>query len=401
MPKIRTIPQKDGTTHYRFTVDIGRDPDTGKRQQITRTFPLLREAKAELARIGHQTRTGEYVRPWDGTIGELLDAYLRSATFEREANTAASYRHAFLPVRARLGTRLARSIERADIEALRDWMLTAGRRRGGTPGTGLGARSVRLTLGRLKAAFEQACDDGKLYRNPCRGVALPAQARAERATWSEDEARLFLKTAAADRLHAAWRMTLYGMRRGEVLGLTWPDIDLNAKTLQVGRARVLVDCKVIVKAPKSASGVRALPLDDVLVGALRELHKRQAAERLEAGEAYEASGYVVVDELGVPVHPERFTDEFHRPGRRRRVLPNPAARRPAHHQQPHGNGGHPAPHPRRLVRSHRSRQRADLYPRAARGSRLGAGRAQQDLQRRVTVCERKTALRQDQGPRDN
>jgi hypothetical protein len=53
-----------------------------------------------------------------------------------------------------------------------------------------------------------------------------------------------------------------------------------------------------------------LPLDAVLTTALRALRKRQAAERLEAGPAYEASGYVVTDELGRPVHPERFTDEF-------------------------------------------------------------------------------------------
>src|SRR5438105_15959716 len=82
---ILEVPQKDGAKHYRITVDIGRDPDTKKRQQITRTFKLLREAKAERDRIGHQTKTGEYMRPWDGTVNELLDAYLRSATFEREA----------------------------------------------------------------------------------------------------------------------------------------------------------------------------------------------------------------------------------------------------------------------------------------------------------------------------
>ena len=309
---ILVIPQKDGTSHYRFTCDIGRDPDTGKRQQVTRTYPLLREAKAELARIGHQARTGEYVRPWNGTVNELADDYLRSATFEREANTVASYRDAFLPVRERLGHRRAQSVTRQDVEELRDWMLASGRRRGGLPGTGLSARSVRLTLGRLKAAFEQACDDGKCYRNPCRGVALPSGARAGRATWSEEEARRFLDTAAGDRLHAAWRMTLYGLRRGEVLGLRWDDVDLAAGTLRIGRARVLVGSKVITKTPKSERGYRVLPLDDVLVAALRALHKQQAAERLAAGQAYQPSGYVVADELGRPVYPDGYSDEFHR-----------------------------------------------------------------------------------------
>jgi integrase len=309
---ILVVPQADGTSHYRITCDAGRDPVTGRRKQVTRTYKLLREAKAEQARIGHQVRTGEYVARWDGTVNELCDDYLASALFEREANTAASYTDAFLPVRERLGHRKAQSVTRQDVEQLRDWMLTAGRRRGGPAGTGLGARSVRHTLGRLKAAFEQACDDGRCYRNPCRGVALPRQVRAGRATWSEEEARRFLEAAAGDRLHAAWRLSLYGARRGEVLGLRWEDIDLDAGTLRIGRARVLVGSTVIVKAPKSERGYRVLPLDPVLVAALRELHRRQAAERLAAGEAYQPSGYVVADELGVPVYPDGFTDEFHR-----------------------------------------------------------------------------------------
>src|SRR5262249_5030248 len=154
-----------------------------KRRQITRRFKTRREAVGELARIGHETRTGAYMRPWDGTVGDLLDAYMRSATFEREANTVASYQHALQRVRERLGHRRAQSITRDDIEALREWMLTSGRRRGGKPGSGLGVRSVRLTLGRTSAAFQQAVDDGRLHRNPCRGVKLPAQDKRPWATW--------------------------------------------------------------------------------------------------------------------------------------------------------------------------------------------------------------------------
>ena len=312
MPKIRPVPQRGGATHYRFTVDVGRDPETGKRQQRTMTFRLLREAKAELARIGHETRTGTYVKPWDGTVAELLDDYLRSACFEREANTAASYRDAFKPVRARLGHRRAQSITRTDVEALRDWMLTAGRRRGGKPGTGLSPRSVRLTLGRLRAAFEQACDDGKLYRNPCRGVKLPELAEREAATWSAAEVRRFLAVADADRLAPCWRLTMYGLRRGEVCGLRWEDIDLDAGTLTVLVTRPVVDGKPIIKPPKSRRGGRTLPLSRGDVAALRALRTRQAAERLEAGPAYTPSGYVVCDELGAEVSPPWYSGEFHR-----------------------------------------------------------------------------------------
>jgi integrase len=174
-------------------------------------------------------------------------------------------------------------------------MLSSGRRRGGEPGTGLGARLVTPPT----------------YRSP------------ERDTWSRTEVRKFLRAAEGDGLHAAWRLILYGLRRGEVLGLRWADVDLKAKTLAVVQARVLVDYKVRIEPPKSRNGKRTLPLDDELVPALTELRKRQARESEAAGTAYQAGlddldwyapgdERVVTDELGVPVHPEWYSDEFGR-----------------------------------------------------------------------------------------
>jgi integrase len=233
-------------------------------------------------------------------------------------------------VRERLGTRTLQSIAKADVEDLVDWMLTAGRRRGGEPGTALGARSVRLTLGRLKAAFEMAVDEGRLVRNVVKLVGPPEYTPAERDIWSRAQVRKFLRVAAMDRLHAAWRLSLYGLRRGEVLGLRWSDIDLKAKTLTVSRARVLVDYKVRIEEPKSRNGKRTLPLDDELVAALTELRKRQARESEAAGTGYRAGlddldwctpgdEYIVTDQLGVPVHPEWYSDEFGRLLKRARL----------------------------------------------------------------------------------
>ncbi len=319
---IRKIKMADGSVRYRLVVDIGHEPG-GKRKQLTRTFDKLKEARTELSKIRHQTADGTYVKPSKITVSEYLDEYLVGATRDRRESTKVCYRNAFEPIRDRLGDRPLQSITKADIEDLVDWMLSSGRRRGGEPGTGLSARSVRLTLGRLKAAFEMAVDEGRLARNVVRLVKPPAYRPAERDTWSRAEVRRFLGTAARDRLHAAWRLSLYGLRRGEVLGLRWADVDLKAKTLTVNQARVLVDYKVRIEEPKSRNGKRTLPLDDELVAALTELRKRQARESEKAGTGYLAglgdlgwytSGdeYVVTDGLGVPVHPEWYSDEFGR-----------------------------------------------------------------------------------------
>ena len=319
---IRKIELEDGTVRYRLVVDIGRD-EKGKRQQITRTFDKLKEARAELSRIRHETDQGTYVKPSEITVNEYLDEYLVGATRGRRESTKVSYRDAFRPVRERLGARALQSISKADVENLVDWMLASGRRRGGKAGTGLGPRSVRLTIGRLKAAFEMAVDEGRLVRNVVKLVTPPEYMPGERATWSRTEVRRFLRVATKDRLHAAWRLSLYGLRRGEVLGLRWSDIDLRAKTLTVSQARVLVDYKVRIEPPKSRNGKRTLPLDDELVSALIDLRKRQARESETAGHAYRVGlehldwytagdEYVATDELGIPHHPEAYSDEFTR-----------------------------------------------------------------------------------------
>ena len=250
---IKKITLKDGSVRYRLVVDVGRD-ESGRRKQLTRTFDTQREARDELSRIRHETNLGTYVRPSREAVSSYLDDYLKGATRGLRASTRRNYEDALQPARERLGTRPLQSISKADIEELMDWMLTSGRRRGGRPGTGLSGRSARLTLGRLSAALEAAVLEGKLVRNVAKLVSPPEYIKRERETWSKAEVRKFLVKASSDRLYAAWRLSLYGLRRGEVLGLRWSDIDLRASTLTVNQARVLVEYRVRIEEPKSRNG---------------------------------------------------------------------------------------------------------------------------------------------------
>jgi integrase len=311
MPTVKTKTLPDGSKRYWFRVDTGRGP-ADKRIQEYHSFDRKKDAEAELARIMHEAGRGTYVRPTTETLGEHLDGWLQGVTRDLRASTTRNYSDAFLPVRERLGGKRLQALTKADIESLVAWMLASGRRRGGAAGTGLSARSVRLTLGRLTAALESAVEEGKIARNPARYVKKPAHQPREQETWTAGEVRAFLAVADADRLAACWRLSLYGLRRGEVVGLRWSDLDLSAGTVTIEQARVLAGYEVVIEEPKSRNGLRTLPLDDALTAGLKALKSRQARERLAAGVAYERSGYVCADELGRAVHPEWFTDEFHR-----------------------------------------------------------------------------------------
>lgn len=306
---IKRVVLADGTVRYRFVVDIGRDPATGRRQQKTFTHDRLSTARAERARILHEVGRGTYVAPSGTTVGALLDDYLGHACRDVEAGTASNYRHALRPVRERLGDRRVQTLTEQDVDDLVDWMLTAGRRRGGKPGTGVGARTVSLTLGQFRAALNLGIRRQLVVRNVAADTRIPRQARkeaaarrAERTPWTAEETQTFLAGIASDRLYAPILLSAMGLRPAEVCGMPWTDVDLTKRpgTVRVETTRTLVEGQAVEKDTKSAAGTRTLPLPEVAATALRELRRQQAAEKLAAGVAYEASGHVLMDELGRP-----------------------------------------------------------------------------------------------------
>src|SRR5579884_155440 len=109
-------------------------------------------------------------------------------------------------------------------------------------------------------------------------------------TWEESEARRFLEFSQSDRLAVAWALFLTrGLRRGELCGLTWPDVNFDAQQLAITTTRVVVDGKAVGSSTKNGKG-RSVPLDADLIGLLRRHHNSQKIERLAAGPAYDDQG---------------------------------------------------------------------------------------------------------------
>ena len=315
MPEVRRITLGSGKVRYRAVVDVGRDPESGRRLQRTITEDRRRDVVEAIARITHQRRTGDYVQPSTLTLAEAFDRLLPALTIDVEAATARNYADALRPVRARLGNRPLQQIDENDIDDVVAWMLTQGRVRGGKPGTGLGVRAVSLTLGRLRAVLNEAVRRKMVVRNVAAFTKIPrsarrdaAAAREARRPWSTDEVRAFLVGIRDARLFPVLLLSLMGMRPAEVCGLRWSDVDLEVGTLRISNTRTLVVGEVVEKAAKSRAGMRELPLPAPVVSALRTLRSRQAAERLAFGPGYAETGYVLVDEAGEP----RRTDGLRR-----------------------------------------------------------------------------------------
>jgi integrase len=267
-PGIRKITTITGQAKYRLIVDMGKRPN-GARHQHCQTFDTLKEAKAKQAQIRDGRETGTLIKPTKTTVGQAIDTWLAGRRNLRPA-TQRNYRHALELVSKRLGHVQLQALGKAQLDAMVTELLKSGRRSGNVKSQRLSPRSVNESLSLLSSVLEDAVRQGTLSRNVAKLVERPQQIRKEMRTWTADQAGAFLEHVAADRLSAAFQLSLYGLRRGEVLGLCWTDIDMAAKTLTIRRSRVEASSSMVVEGePKTERGKRTLPLDDALVAARR------------------------------------------------------------------------------------------------------------------------------------
>ncbi len=156
----------------------------------------------------------------------------------------------------------------------------------------------------------------RLPRNPSDAADPPRKSsgRKQMRTWSAEQLRTFLESDSVrnDRLFAAYRLAATtGMRRGEVLGLRWRDVDLQTSRVSVVQTLISVDAEARFSEPKTAKSRRSVPLDSETVTALREHRDRQELERLTLGMPPE-SELVFTQPTGEPVQPRWFTKAFER-----------------------------------------------------------------------------------------
>jgi integrase len=188
----------------------------------------------------------------------------------------------------------------------------------GLKSTGVGDRTVEIAGVTAHKLMKSALDRELISRNPADNAAVrsarPKAKASAPAVWSVEETRRFLDAQREDRLFPLWRLaTMSGLRRGELAGLRWGDVDLDAGTLRVSATRVVVNYAVVQSAPKTDKSRRAISIDPATASALRSHRTRQASERLAAGGLWEGAdlpsdaALVFCDEVGRPYHPDRLT----------------------------------------------------------------------------------------------
>jgi integrase len=174
-------------------------------------------------------------------------------------------------------------------------------------------RNVHMMRQVLSAALTRATREELVSRNVARLAELPSWQPAEVQAWSADEALAFLRAARTDPLYPAFIFLLvYGMRRGEVLGLRWTDIDRDAAMIRVRQQLQRVDGRLQAGPVKTRAGNRDLPIVPLARQALVARQQKQEADREAFGRAWQDGGLVFTTRSGLPVEPRNLVRSFRR-----------------------------------------------------------------------------------------
>jgi integrase len=182
-------------------------------------------------------------------------------------------------------------------------------------------RTIALTHRVLSLALSHAVRVGVIARNPAEGARddLPrGEASPERVVWTLEQLAAFLDATVSDPLYALWALAATtGLRRGELCGLRWDDLDLGSMSLTVRRCLVMVHGVATESTPKTSAGQRTIGLDGATVAVLKEHRRCQEVEKSRCPTGFwQGDGHVFTDDIGRALVPERVTKEFTRAVRR-------------------------------------------------------------------------------------
>ena len=295
---------------WSIVIDVGRDPETGKRRQQWQTVKGTKgEAQRALREMLNSVERGGYVKPSRVTVGEWLKEWLNGyVELNCSPRTKASYemiiRRHIIP---ELGMIPLSQVEPRHLQAL----YSRQRARGRVQGKGqLSSQTVRYCHSLVAEALGYAVKMGLIGRNVALAIDAPRVEHKAMSTLAPEDVPKFLEAAAETPYYAFFYTLLYtGMRRGEALALRWKNVDLGLPSLSVTASLSVVETayklngSYVIKEPKTPHSRRQIALPPSLVLVLRQRRAEQKRQGDLLGKALTDNDFVFAHPDGTPLDP--------------------------------------------------------------------------------------------------
>ena len=321
--------QRRGERSWRLKFEKGRDENDARLIGYETVRGTKKDAQTRLTEILGSINKGSFVEPTAMSVGDYLQQWLANRarhavslkTYERYSEIVEKH---LIPA---VGATKLTDLKPLAIQAYYSEALTNGRRDGKG---GLAPRTVLHHHRVLCEALRQAVRWRLLAISPAEAVEPPRPDHAEIEILMDDELHTVLRMARSTRSYPPILLAATtGMRRGEVLGLRWRDVNLDTAELTVNHTLEETKAGLRLKEPKSKRSRRNITLPALMVDALRAHKVAQAQERLMLGLGRDDDGYVFATLEGGPMRPRNLSKEF------TRIVERAGARRVSFHSLRH------------------------------------------------------------------
>lgn len=288
---------------YYLYMDLGQD-DNGRRVRRYRTFHTLMAARDARDSFLIQRSQTKSVTPSNMTLDHWLDTWMHEIIMPNRAETTI---YGYQKI---IDNHLSPALGDVPLQKLTPYDLQhyyAGLMKN----KGLCANTVRRHHDLLSASLHAALRQDLILRCPTERVEPPRVIYKEASYYTSEELKKLYQLVNGHWLETVVHLAgSLGLRREEICGLRWESIDFKLRKIHIRAARTMAGSRVIDKETKNRSSTRILYMGDDIFQLLSREQQRQAAVRQAIGPAWENSGYIIVDQTGIPIRPNQLSLAF-------------------------------------------------------------------------------------------
>ncbi|KOS24384.1 integrase [Bacillus anthracis] len=248
---------------WSFTIDVGKDPITGKRKQITACgFKTKKAAQEEVARVTNDLANGDYENS-DIRFSQLVEIWTQEKESSCRPSTLYQYKRILRSrVMPEFGEKRLSDIKPLSVHNFHQKLLKEG----------LTTKYISSVVVMLKQILDKGVELEMINSNPAKKAKRPKVKKKAQASWTVEEAMKFMEYAKIQgSYYIAFVLALHtGMRIGEVFALQWKDINFESKVIHVQRTLTLVDGKYELGETKTEASNRMIPMTQELMRELLE-----------------------------------------------------------------------------------------------------------------------------------
>jgi integrase len=299
--------RKDGRYVARYTVHTPNGP---KRKTIYGR--KYKEVEKKLAEARGDVARGLVFDADNLKLDEYLDRWLTDSVADTVRPTTFEHYEQIVRVHIRPALGNLKNVTSAHVRGLYREKLEVG----------LSPRTVQYIHVTLHKTLMQAVADGLIPRNATEAVRPPQVSKEEMRPLTAEQVRILFEAVRDDRLESLYILAVHtGLRQGELLGLKWGDVDLEAGTLQVRRTLTTAKGGPMLSSPKTKGSRRTVKLSQSALGTLRGHLERQLGKLDGAGDLWHENGLIFVSESGEPLDRRYLTTHRFKPLLRGAGLP--------------------------------------------------------------------------------